>query len=70
MMCHECESHGLERPAVAECRFCHVGLCKPHLVASYQSGVFPRYACDHHPERAFAEAPVRRDARLTAAPPR
>ncbi len=66
MICHECARDGLEQAAMAECRFCHVGLCKPHLVASYQSGVFPQYACSHHPERAFAGAPAPAKRHLTA----
>lgn len=56
MKCHECARDGRERPAVGECRFCRVGLCKAHLVASFRSTIFPQYACDHHPERPFAPA--------------
>ena len=34
MICHECAREGREEAALADCRFCHVGLCKPHLVGS------------------------------------
>ncbi len=66
MNCHECARDGIEQTATAECRFCHVGLCKTHLVASYQSAVFPQYACDHHPERPFAASPARPVRHLAA----
>jgi hypothetical protein len=54
MNCHECARAGIERSAIGLCRFCSVGLCKDHLVASYVSSVWPKYACDHDPDRAFA----------------
>ena len=66
MICHECAREGNEQAALAECRFCHVGLCKPHVVASYNSGVFPQYACLHHPERPFADTPARAERHLVA----
>ncbi len=66
MHCHECAREGRQEPALAECRFCLVGLCKPHLVASFESAIIPQYACDHHPERPFATAP-RRETHLLEA---
>ena len=54
MICHECARVGLEIAAISHCRFCFVGLCKDHLVASFQGQTTPRYGCEHHPERAFA----------------
>lgn len=54
MNCHECARIGVERLAIGLCRSCSVGLCKDHLVASFQGPVFPRYGCDHEPSRAFA----------------
>ncbi|MGZ8562916.1 MAG: DUF2180 family protein [Candidatus Limnocylindria bacterium] len=56
MNCHECARDDIAQVAIAECRFCHVGLCKAHLVASYQNTIIPQYACSHHPERPFARA--------------
>jgi len=53
MLCHECGRVGRQRPAVAQCRFCLVGLCKPHLVAAREEAPVPQYACRHHPERPF-----------------
>jgi hypothetical protein len=53
MNCHQCASAGIERMAVGLCRFCHVGLCKPHLVASFHSAAWPQYGCTHHPDREF-----------------
>lgn len=52
MNCHECARDGLDVPAVSECRFCFVGLCKDHLVASLHGQPVPQYGCAHHPERA------------------
>ena len=54
MNCHECARAGIERPAVGVCRFCYVGLCKEHVVASFRSAVMPQYSCEHHPDREFA----------------
>jgi Uncharacterized protein conserved in archaea (DUF2180). len=56
MLCHECLRTGVKTPAIGTCRFCQVGLCKPHLVASFHPRNFPQYACDRHPERSFAPA--------------
>ncbi len=53
MICHECARQSIQAPAVGQCRFCLVGLCKEHLVEAYRSRVIPQYACDHGPERAF-----------------
>lgn len=66
MNCHECARDGIAHVAIAECRFCHVGLCKAHLVASYQSRILPQYACNHHPERPFASATRPPARQLTA----
>jgi hypothetical protein len=50
MLCHECAMAGEERPAVALCKFCQVGLCKEHLVALYQRpATVPQYSCNHNP---------------------
>ncbi len=54
MICHECAREGLTTAAVSHCRFCFVGLCKDHLVASFHGDTVPQYGCDHHPERVFA----------------
>jgi hypothetical protein len=56
MLCHECLRTAVQTPAIGTCRFCQVGLCKPHLMASFRSRIVPQYACDHHPERSFAPA--------------
>jgi hypothetical protein len=53
MTCHECARRSLATPAVGQCRFCCVGLCKDHLVESLRSDVVPQYACRHRPERPF-----------------
>lgn len=45
MICHACA------------RFCFVGLCTDHLVASFHGGTIPQDGCEHHPERAFAPQP-------------
>lgn len=66
MLCHECAREGIQQPAVGECRFCQVGLCKAHLVGSFKSAVFPQYSCDHHPERPFAALSVRIERTLAA----
>lgn len=76
MHCHECARSGVERVAVSLCRHCPVALCKEHLVAAFRSD--RPYACDHHPERAFAPRPdairpaagstSRRPARTTRRP--
>ena len=55
MFCHECARNGAEALCVGHCRFCSVGLCKDHLVASFRSGVVPQYGCDHRPELPFAD---------------
>jgi len=50
MLCHECVMIGEERPAVALCKFCQVGLCKEHLVALYREpATVPQYSCRHNP---------------------
>ena len=50
MMCHECAMVRGLTPAVALCRFCLVGLCKPHLVDLYgRARSVPQYACHHRP---------------------
>lgn len=53
MTCHECAREGGTTAAVGHCRFCLVGLCKDHLVASFRGRTVPQYGCDHHPELAF-----------------
>ena len=57
MLCHECARGGTSRPAVAHCRFCFVGLCKPHLVDLFRSQLVPQYRCQHHPELPFPHVP-------------
>jgi hypothetical protein len=57
MICHECARAGLTAVAIGHCRFCFVGLCKDHLVASFCGATVPQYGCDHHPELAFAPQP-------------
>jgi Uncharacterized protein conserved in archaea (DUF2180). len=54
MQCHECARDGREQAAAAQCRFCLVGLCTPHLVASFMGATVPQYGCAHHRERPFA----------------
>lgn len=50
MLCHECAMVGVERQAVALCKFCSVGLCKEHLMALYQQPPsVPQYSCWHNP---------------------
>lgn len=67
MMCHECAMVGEERPAVALCKFCYVGLCKEHLMALYhEPRTVPQYSCRHDPagrpnRPIFAEAGVREE---------
>ena len=57
MICHECAREGLTTAAVSHCRFCFVGLCKDHLVASFHGDTIPQYGCEHHPEHAFTSRP-------------
>lgn len=57
MNCHECAREGRDQAAVGQCRFCLVGLCKPHLVESFKGATYPQYGCAHNPARPFA-APV------------
>ncbi len=68
MLCHECARVGRPEPAVGACRFCSVGLCKPHLVASFESEIQPQYACDHHPDRPFEtmRTPAERPLAMTS----
>ena len=54
---------GLTAGAIGHCRFCLVGLCKDHLVASFRGATIPQYGCEHHPERAFDRTASRRLAR-------
>lgn len=57
MLCHECIMKGEERPAVAICKFCQVGLCKEHLVALYREpATVPQYSCRHNPAGAPRQA--------------
>jgi len=50
MLCHECLMAGGREPAVGLCRFCLVGLCKPHLVELFRlAPSAPQYACRHTP---------------------
>ena len=65
MNCHECARVNIERPATGLCRFCFVGLCKVHMVASFYSDVFPQYGCHHDPDREFA-SPLRPAGRYAA----
>lgn len=52
MNCHECVMAGRDRPAVALCTFCSVGLCKDHLVeALADPPTVPAYRCRHEPAR-------------------
>ena len=54
MICHECARDAAERPAVAVCRFCMVGLCKQHLVELYRDArTFPQLTCHHQPGAPF-----------------
>ena len=54
MYCHECAAKGVDRPALGVCRYCFVGLCKEHIIGSYQGRIFPRFSCEHRPWDAFA----------------
>lgn len=58
MRCHECARDHRDEAAVAHGRFCLIGLCKLHLVASFRSATVPQHGCDHHPERPFPESAV------------
>jgi hypothetical protein len=62
-MCHECARRSVMAPGLGQCRFCLVSLCKAHLVESLQSGVVPRYACDHRPDLPFDRRPSHRVGR-------
>ena len=53
MNCHECAQVEVDRPAVAICRYCSVGLCKQHLVEMHRSPTKPLYTCLHRPGRGF-----------------
>lgn len=66
MICHECAREGLTVTATSQCRFCLVGLCKDHLVASLHGAAVPQYSCEHHPEQAFA-SPAQESAQPAAA---
>jgi len=66
MMCHECARTGRRVAAVSACRFCQVGLCKDHLVASFQGATVPQCGCEHHPERPFHAAARDGDRSLVA----
>ena len=59
MICHECAREGLTTAAISHCRFCFVGLCKDHLVASFHRDTVPQYGCDHHPELGLRNAAPR-----------
>ena len=51
---HECARAATERPAIAVCQFCLVGLCKQHRVEIYRDAqVVPQLACRHRPARPF-----------------
>lgn len=64
MLCHECVMTGEERPAVALCKFCQVGLCKEHLVALYREpATVPQYSCRHNPAGLPARMAAVRPAR-------
>jgi len=54
MKCHECARDGRDEFAVAQCRFCLVGLCKRHLVESFKGTTYPQYGCTHNPQQPFA----------------
>lgn len=58
MKCHECARIGRDVAAMSGCRFCNVGLCKNHLVASFQGATIPQYCCEHYLERAFPARPL------------
>ncbi len=53
MNCHERARAGLERPAVAICRHCSVGLYKAHLVETLRSSAKPLCTCLYQPEQRF-----------------
>ena len=65
MNCHECARSEIERPAVGLRRFCFVGVCKVHLVASFRSNTVPQYGCSHDPGREFP-TPARPTERLSS----
>ena len=58
MNCHECARRSVLKTSVGLCRRCLVALCKDHLVESHAFAAVPQYGCDHHPEVAFADAPI------------
>lgn len=53
MLCHECARSAVQTPAVGQCRYCMVALCKPHLIESFETQNVPSFACEHHPEAPF-----------------
>ncbi len=53
MDCHECAHAHVERPAVALCRYCSVGLCEEHLVEMHTPAAKLLFTCLHQPERGL-----------------
>jgi hypothetical protein len=62
-MCHECARRSIVTPALGQCRFCLVSLCKDHLVEAFQSDVVPRYGCNHRPDLPFDGQPSQKVGR-------
>ena len=53
MLCHECLISRESREAVGLCKFCFVGLCKPHLLELHRRrSSVPMYSCGHRPWEA------------------
>lgn len=54
MLCHECAAEATDRPAVAVCKFCFVGLCKEHLVEFFGETTAPQFTCAHRAGEPWA----------------
>ena len=70
MNCREQAGAEVDRPAVALCRHCPVGLCKDHLVEMHRSPAKPLYTCLHRPERGFDLLPVGSEGARSTVPHR
>ena len=68
MLCHECAAAATERPAVAVCRFCFVGLCKQHLVELFGARrTAPQYACTHRAAEPWPARGIQQPAEIGTA---
>jgi hypothetical protein len=57
IVCQECARRGVERPAVALCPGCAIGLCARHLAEEEaRGGGLPRFGCHHEADAAHRHA--------------